>query len=98
MLVPDVSPTLAYELPIELLEPAACGAACAVVDREGLSSLFRAGEEVLVPASGDDLVPYLTTYGDNRLVQIGHRAAKRARAARDHHMPAVKRHRLASSD
>jgi spore maturation protein CgeB len=66
-----------HAMPRELLEPAACAAACAVVDRPGLASLFRPGEEILVPASADDLVAYLTNYTDAQLVSLGHMAAKR---------------------
>lgn len=77
VLVPVGPESIDYAMPIELLEPAACAAACAVVDRPGIDKLFKPGEEVLVPASGADLVPYLTSDGDNRLVRLGNLAEKR---------------------
>ena len=77
VLVPVGPGSVDYALPIELLEPAACAAACVVVDRPGLGTLFKPGDEIVVAGSGADLVPYLTTFGDNRSVQLGHRAEKR---------------------
>ncbi|HQR37451.1 MAG TPA: hypothetical protein PLF26_03535 [Blastocatellia bacterium] len=78
VLVPVAQDAIDYALPLELLEPAACGAACAVVDRPGLSDMFVRDEEILVPASGADLVPYLTVVGDSRLLRLGNMAEKRA--------------------
>jgi hypothetical protein len=69
--------TIDHAMPRELLEPAACASACAVVDRPGLAALFRPGEEILVPASADELAEILATYGDSQLVALGHRAEKR---------------------
>ena len=42
-----------------------------------MKKLLSDCEEILVPASADDLVAYLTTYGDSRLAKIGNMAAKR---------------------
>jgi hypothetical protein len=64
-------------MPIELLEAAACGAACAVVDRPGLGDLFRIGEEIVVPSSGADLVPLLRANDDASLMRLGNLAEKR---------------------
>ena len=78
VLVPVAQGGIDYALPLELLEPAACGAACAVVDRPGLDGMFARDEEILVPVSGADLVPYLTTIGDARLLKLANLAEKRA--------------------
>lgn len=82
VLVPIGPDAIEYAMPVELLEPAACAAACVVVDRPGLADLFAPGEEILVPESAEDLIPYLTTVGDARIVRLGHLAEKRV--VRDH--------------
>jgi spore maturation protein CgeB len=77
VLVPVGPGSIDYAMPIELLEPAACGAACAVVDRPGLTDFFKPGDELVVPQSGADLVPYLSRNGDGDLLRLGNLAEKR---------------------
>jgi spore maturation protein CgeB len=77
VLVAPVTGAIEHALPIELLEPAACAAACAVLDRPGLKAFFEPGEEILVPETGADLVPYLTALGGSRLTTLGNNAEKR---------------------
>jgi spore maturation protein CgeB len=77
VLVPIGPNAIDYAMPIELLEPTACGAACVAIDRPGLSDLFEIGSEIVVPERGGDLVPYLTTYGDAALRRLGNLADKR---------------------
>lgn len=76
VLVPTLAGSVDYAMPIELLEPAACAAACAVVNRPGLTDLFTRDREILVPESAADLVPFLTDFGDGDLVALGHNAEK----------------------
>ncbi len=77
VLVAPADHPIDYALTADLLEPTACGAACAVVDRPGLASMFVPDKEILVPTSSADIVRYLTTIGDNDLLRIGNLAEKR---------------------
>ncbi len=77
VLIPPSEEHVDNALPIDLLEAAACGSACAVIDRPGLGSLFKLGEEVLVPASPGDLLPLLTAFDNAKLLRIGNLAEKR---------------------
>ncbi|MGB5035433.1 MAG: glycosyltransferase [Blastocatellia bacterium] len=77
VLVPPGPHPIDYSLPYEVLEPAACGAACAVIDRPGLSEVFVPGVEIIVPESGADLVPFLTHVGDEHLHDFATNAEKR---------------------
>lgn len=77
VLVPPGPQAIDYALPYEVLEAAACGAACAVVDRPGLADLFEPGLEIIVPESGADIVPYLTHIGDEHLRDFATNAEKR---------------------
>lgn len=77
VLVPPGQHAIDYAMPFELLEPAACGAACAVIDRPGLAAIFEPGTEIIVPESGADLVPYLAHAGDERLHAFATNAEKR---------------------
>jgi spore maturation protein CgeB len=43
----------------------------------GLDTFFSPGEEILLPASGDDVVRYLTAYDEAELRRIGDRAQQR---------------------
>lgn len=76
-LIPRTDDEVDFALPADLLEAAACSTACAVVDRPGLATMFKPGEEILVPATGADLVPYLTTYAGATLLRLGNLAEKR---------------------
>ena len=76
VLVPVLAGSVDHAMPIELLEPAACAASCAVIGRPGLTDLFTRDREILVPESAADLIPYLTDFGDADLVTLGHNAEK----------------------
>lgn len=77
VLVPIGAGSTDHAMPIELLEPTACGAACVVVDRPGLESLFVPGEEIFVAERATDVIPMLTTHGDAVLQRVGNLAEKR---------------------
>lgn len=77
VLVPPGQHAIDYALPYEVLEPAACGAACAVIDCPGLSDVFEPGREIIVPERGADLVPFLSHVGDDHLRGLATNAEKR---------------------
>lgn len=77
VLVPIGPSAIDYAMPFELLEPAACGAACAVVDRPGLGEIFDVRNEIFVPESPADLVALLASGGDSRLHRLGNLVEKR---------------------
>ncbi|MBV8207208.1 MAG: glycosyltransferase [Acidobacteria bacterium] len=66
-----------YSPSVRLFEAAACGAAIASDNWPGLESFFVPGTEILLPASGDDVMHYVTQLGDQDLRAIGLRAAER---------------------
>jgi hypothetical protein len=66
-----------YSLPPELIEPVACNTVCAALDRPGLGDFFTPDREILVPADFNDLVRYVTTYEETRLLSIANSAEKR---------------------
>ena len=66
-----------YSPSVRLFEAAACGAAIASDNWPGLETFFTAGREILLPASGDDVVRYLTGYEHAELLRIGERAQAR---------------------
>jgi len=65
---------------VRLFEAAACGAAIASDNWPGLETFFSPGEEILLPASSDDVVRYLTGYDESELRRIGSRAQQRVLA------------------
>lgn len=77
VLVPPGQNAIDYAMPYEVLEPAACGVACAVIDRPGLADVFEPGFEIIVPESGADIVPFLTHIGDEHLHEFATNAEKR---------------------
>jgi len=66
-----------YSPSVRLFEAAACAAAIASDDWPGLDTFFAAGQEILLPTSGDDVVRYLTGYEPAELLRIGKRAQLR---------------------
>jgi spore maturation protein CgeB len=77
VLVPIAPGSVDYALPSELLEPVACNTVCAAIDRPGLAGFFTPDKEILVPADSKDLVRYLTSYEETRLLSIANSAEKR---------------------
>ena len=66
-----------YSPSVRLFEAASCGAVVASDNWSGLDTFFSPGEEILLPASGDDVVRYLTAYDEAELRRIGDRAQQR---------------------
>jgi spore maturation protein CgeB len=71
-----------YSPSVRLFEAAACGAAIVTDNWPGLEEFFAAGREVLLPAGAEDVVRYLTDYGDAELQGIG--ACAQARVLEEH--------------
>ena len=69
-----------YSPSVRLFEAAACGAAIASDNWPGLETFFSPGEEILLPASGDDVIRCLTDYDESELRRIGSRARERVLA------------------
>ncbi len=66
-----------YSPSVRLFEAAACGAAIVSDNWPGLEDFFRVGEEILLPATADDVVRYLREYSDAEIRTIGERARER---------------------
>jgi spore maturation protein CgeB len=77
VLVPVADDSIEFAMPMELLEPAASGAACIAIDRPGLDLLFDVGTEVLTVSSPDQLVELVKSTSSERLMSIGRAAEKR---------------------
>lgn len=70
-----------YSPSVRLFEAAACGATIVSDNWPGLESFFTPGAEILLPASGDDVVRYISGYDDAELKAIGKAARERILAA-----------------
>jgi spore maturation protein CgeB len=70
-----------YSPSVRLFEAAACGAAIVSDNWPGLDAFFEPGREILLPASGDELVRYLRELDERELVAIGLAAQQRVLAA-----------------
>jgi spore maturation protein CgeB len=66
-----------YSPSVRLFEAAACGAAIASDNWPGLDTFLVPGREVLLPASGSDVVRYLRDVDDAELRRIGRAAHDR---------------------
>ena len=66
-----------YSPSVRLFEAAACGATIVSDNWPGLDTFFVPGKEILLPVSSDDVVRYLTYYGEAELLRIGERAQRR---------------------
>ncbi len=60
-----------YSPSVRLFEAAACAAAIVSDNWPGLSTFFTPGEEILLPACGDDVVRYMEGYDATELRRIG---------------------------
>jgi spore maturation protein CgeB len=69
-----------YSPSVRLFEAAGCGAAI-ISDRwEGIEAFFVPGQEILLPASAEEVVSYLRDIGDAEARKIGLRAQERVLA------------------
>ncbi len=66
-----------YSPSVRLFEAAACGTALVSDNWAGLDEFFVPGEEILIPASGDDVVRYISDSEDEQLWRIARRAQQR---------------------
>jgi spore maturation protein CgeB len=66
-----------YSPSVRLFEAAACAATVVSDNWPGLDRFFRPGKEILLPASGEDVVRYLEEYSDEELREIGLGAQQR---------------------
>ncbi len=66
-----------YSPSVRLFEAAACGAAIVSDNWAGLEEFFDPGEEILIPASGDDILRYISDTDDEQLQRIARRAQQR---------------------
>lgn len=71
-----------YSPSVRLFEAAACGATIVSDNWPGLDTFFTPTKEILLPATTDDIVRYLTDYAEPELRQIGD--AARARVLDEH--------------
>jgi spore maturation protein CgeB len=69
-----------YSPSVRLFEAAACGATIVSDNWPGLEEFFRAGVEILLPASSDDVARYIQHTDDRELKQIGEAAMNRVLA------------------
>lgn len=69
-----------YSPSVRLFEAAACGAAIVSDNWPGLDAFFTPGEEILLATSRDDVVRYLTGYGEIEVRKIGDCAQERVLA------------------
>ncbi len=69
-----------YSPSVRLFEAAACGAAIVSDNWPGLETFFTPGEEILVPATSDDVMRYILEYSDVDLESLGERAQARVLA------------------
>jgi spore maturation protein CgeB len=67
-----------YSPSVRLFEAAACGAAIISDNWPGLDTFLSPGEEILLPASTEGVVRYLSDLSDAEVRQIGNRAQERA--------------------
>jgi spore maturation protein CgeB len=66
-----------YSPSVRLFEAAACGIPIVSDNWPGLETFFEPQQEVLLPASPEDIVRYLTDYDEGTLRRIGERARER---------------------
>jgi spore maturation protein CgeB len=69
-----------YSPSVRLFEAAACAAAIASDNWPGLHTFFSPTKEILLPATGDDVVRYLAHYDPAELRRIGRAARERVLA------------------
>ena len=69
-----------YSPSVRLFEAAACGATIASDNWPGLDTFFCPGQEILLPASPEAMVRYLTGYEQAELLRIGEHAQQRVLA------------------
>ncbi len=69
-----------YSPSVRLFEAAACGATIVSDNWPGLDAFFRPGEEILLPATSDDVVRYLTELPEEETCRIGRNAQARVLA------------------
>lgn len=67
-----------YSPSVRLFEAAACGAAIISDNWPGLDTFFTPGEEILLPASSEEVVRYICELSDQELRRIGDQAQERA--------------------
>jgi spore maturation protein CgeB len=70
-----------YSPSVRLFEAAACGAAIVSDNWPGLETFFAPGREVLLAASQEDILRYLSDYDERELRRIGHAARERVLAS-----------------
>jgi len=70
-----------YSPSVRLFEAAACGAAIVSDNWPGLETFFIPGQEILLPANGDDVLRYISGYDTAELQQIGNMARERVLSA-----------------
>jgi spore maturation protein CgeB len=69
-----------YSPSVRLFEAAACAATIVSDTWPGLDEFFRAGEEILLPVSSDDVVRYLSAVSEEERSRIGRAAQARVLA------------------
>jgi spore maturation protein CgeB len=67
-----------YSPSVRLFEAAACGSTIVSDNWPGLETFFVPGKEVLLPASAEDVVRYITEYDPAELRRVGRAARERA--------------------
>jgi spore maturation protein CgeB len=72
--------TAGWSPSVRLFEAAGCGVPVISDPWDGLDSILRADEEVLIARSRDDVVRHLTTIGEDRRLAIGEAARRRVLA------------------
>jgi len=65
---------------VRLFEAAACAATIASDNWPGLDEFFEPGKEILLPTGTEDVVRYISDYGEGELREIGERAQVRVLA------------------
>ena len=60
-----------YSPSVRLFEAAACGATIISDNWPGLETLFKPGKQILVPATGDDVLAFLREMSDAEIRRIG---------------------------
>lgn len=78
-----------YSPSVRLFEAAACGAAIISDNWPGLDAFFTPGEEILLPASSEDVVRYICELSDQDIRRIGNRAQERALSEHTNHQRAI---------
>jgi spore maturation protein CgeB len=69
-----------YSPSVRLFEAAACGATIVSDNWPGLDEFFRPGQEILLPASSDDVARYIEHTDERELKLIGRAAMERVLA------------------